>query len=478
MIAATEPECFDVVIAGGGPAGSAAGLTLLKRPGTRVAVIEATGYEPPRLGEALTPGVRPLLEYLDLWEPFRRGQSIEAYGSLAAWGSPVLNALDYMFTLHGSGWNLDRCAFDRLLAEAFAARGGSLCLRARLVACRPATGGGWDLQMRTEVGDRWLRCRRLIDATGRAASLARRLGARRRRHDRLAGVARIGRVPDGRALQQVTLVEACAYGWWYSAPVPGGRMSVVLMSDADEIRRLAAARTDRWETLLAETEATRERAAGLAFDGGPVVRSAESARLDPAGGPGWVAVGDAVASHDPLSSSGIPHAIGSAVQGAIVTAAALDGTSAALAPYGEGIEADYRRYLETRWRYYRREGRWPEAAFWRRRREEIRLDPMALVTGCRGSVGGSVHLEAHLARDLLGLCRPGLALHAIARAFVDAHPEVPDERAILGLQELAADGRLATDRPPMEKGPAFAGPHAMRWSKSGQEPGLTSPTST
>ncbi|MHC4880808.1 MAG: tryptophan 7-halogenase, partial [Planctomycetota bacterium] len=63
-------DCFDVVILGGGPAGCAAGLTLLKRDGVSVAIVEASDYTVPRIGESLTPGIRPLLEYLDLWCDF------------------------------------------------------------------------------------------------------------------------------------------------------------------------------------------------------------------------------------------------------------------------------------------------------------------------------------------------------------------------------------------------------------------------
>ena len=93
---------FDVVILGGGPAGTAAGMTLLKREGLSVAVVEASDYTTPRMGESLSPGMRPLLEYLHIWEPFKQEQSLKTFGSQAAWGSDTPSALDYMFTLHGN----------------------------------------------------------------------------------------------------------------------------------------------------------------------------------------------------------------------------------------------------------------------------------------------------------------------------------------------------------------------------------------
>ena len=139
---------FDVIILGGGPGGTAAGMTLLKRDGVDVAVVEASNYTSPRIGESLTPGVRPLLEYLDIWQRFRSEQSLESFGSQAAWGSDYLQALDYMFTPHGAGWCLDRVRFDRMLASAFRDRGGHLLTNTHFVGCVRKSNGSWGVQVK------------------------------------------------------------------------------------------------------------------------------------------------------------------------------------------------------------------------------------------------------------------------------------------------------------------------------------------
>ena len=432
-------QSVDVAVLGGGPAGTAAALTLLKRPGVSVAVVEGSAYDAPRAGESLTPGVRPLLEYLGVWDAFRQQNALEAFGSHAAWGRPDLGSLDYLFTLHGTGWSLDRVAFDRMLADAVAARGGAVLTRTRFAGAA-RDGDGWAVRLEGETAGT-LRARYLIDATGRPARLARRLGAVREVHDRLVGVGGIARLADGAAVESAVVVEATELGWWYSAPVPGRGLAVVLMSDADLVSRHHLRMPEVWTRRLRETDHTRARAEGAALPE-PRVVSAHTGRLLQPGGDGWVAVGDAVASHDPLSSTGIPHALGSGVHGALVAADALFAEGAMLPAYAEGVRADVDQYLLTRDRYYQREARWPDAPFWARRRARVALDPRATIVGASGAPGRPVHLTPARAAALLDRCREGRPVHEAVRAFAEAYPDVPHQRAILGLQELVGRGAV------------------------------------
>src|SRR5260370_9932183 len=92
--------------------------------------------------------------------------------------------------------------------------------------------------------------------------------------------------------------------------------------------------------------------------GPPRRGGAGSARLDRAGGDGWLAIGDAAMSFDPISSHGM-----------------LTALSTGLAA-GETSLADYQSFADTTWRAYARmrhacyagEGLWGEAPSWRRTR--------------------------------------------------------------------------------------------------------------
>lgn len=355
----------DVAIVGGGPAGLAAGLTLLKRPGTRVTLIDAAGFDAPRIGESLSPGVRELLRYLGVWAAVQGSQSLDLFANRAAWGSAEPTALDFMMTVHGSGWALDRLAFDRMLAEAFVARGGRLIAPARCREIGRVPGRGWHLRLRTSEGERDLYGRYLIDASGRSGTVARRTGAERRAADALVGVCRTGRCAG--PIEQSLLVETVPDGWWYTAPLPQGRIAAVFMSDADLVSRAGAAKTSGWTRRLDAAPLTRDRLAGVRFDGDVRTHLAGSSILDPMGGADWVAVGDAAAARDPLSASGIPHALGTGAHGARVAADALYGTGALLPHYRQALTADYQVYLDTRARIYAAERRWPQAPFWHRR---------------------------------------------------------------------------------------------------------------
>ena len=107
----------DVAVAGGGQAGLAAALTLLRYTRRRVTVVESSEYDGFRIGETASPGLQPMLVYLGAWETFLADRHRPALGTSAAWGRPELSSRDFLFTGRGNGWHLDRCRFDATLAS-------------------------------------------------------------------------------------------------------------------------------------------------------------------------------------------------------------------------------------------------------------------------------------------------------------------------------------------------------------------------
>src|SRR5258708_38707376 len=77
-------QSFDVVVAGGGPAGAVAALDLSRR-GFRVALIEKSAYENPRVGETRPPEIRRPLTELGGWEGFLSAIRLEVYGICSRW---------------------------------------------------------------------------------------------------------------------------------------------------------------------------------------------------------------------------------------------------------------------------------------------------------------------------------------------------------------------------------------------------------
>jgi flavin-dependent dehydrogenase len=361
------PEAeVDVTVIGGGPAGAAAALTLLRYTSLHVALIERTRFEEARLGEALPPGVAPLLTYLDAGRVLDASTHLQARGTAASWGSPDVVSRDFLFAGRGKGWHLDRGQFDRSLASLVGERGGEAMLGTILVS-DTRVAGRWRLRLRNAAGVCDVSTRFVIDASGRRAAFARRRGARRTIDDPLFGV--VGRLSSSSAqtFDSQILVESCPAGWWYSALVPGDCMVAVLMTDAATIRRHRLHTPNGWLEHLDLTDHTRQRTADRVLAERPFVCPAFSQILNPMAGDGWIAAGDAAVGFDPLSSMGIGYALSSGIHAARAAADALEGSDARLREYAGHVRAHYDAYWTRRCKYYALERRWLDAPFWTRR---------------------------------------------------------------------------------------------------------------
>ncbi len=356
---------FDVAVVGGGPGGGATALTLrAHEPRLSVVLLEASRYDAPRIGETLPPTSQALLENLGVWEAFLASEPGASHGTSSAWGGAGFRDNPFVLSARGPGWHIDRTRFDSLLAEQARRRGADLRLRSRVAGAERGPSG-WRLRL---AGGGEIEARFLVDASGRGAWLARRLGARVRAEDRLVGFARFFTVPEPG--ESVTLVEPFSEGWWYTAPLPDRRRVVALMTDADIARRLRAGSPEGWQERLDDTARVGPAVAGGAPAAPLLARSAASQRLEPVAGDDWIAVGDAASTIDPLSSQGMLKALRSGIFAAYAVADRLvHGESAGLERYEGYVARELAAHRRARARYYSEETRWPESIFWNRRRE-------------------------------------------------------------------------------------------------------------
>jgi len=368
---------FDAAVAGAGPAGSATARWLALR-GWRVALVERTHFEAPRIGESLAPNVQEPLRALDLWPDFMALAPLPSWGSRSLWGDAAPQSHSHLLSPYGCGWHVDRRAFDHMLAHAARAAGAHL-FRGASVQRSEYRDGCWCLQ----GPPRTLRARVLIDATGRRAHVARALGARRVLFDRLVGMAVHWAGVDA-AERGHLLVEAASEGWWYSAPLPRSAqhepeaMIAMLMTDADLCGRPRLGAAEFWQASLQSALATRQRLAPAHRISAPQVHCAFSQRLRRDGandaGP-WLAVGDATLAVDPVSGSGVLRALRTARAAADAVDALLARPSAwreTLAGYEAERDKECTNYLLERAQYYAAEQRF-DTPFWRRRQVLRRL---------------------------------------------------------------------------------------------------------
>jgi flavin-dependent dehydrogenase len=356
----------DVAVIGGGPAGTAAALTLLRYTKHDVLVVEGTNYELPRPGETVSAAVVPLLEYLGAWQKIHNEQKLEAYSSEAAWGTQALVSRDFVFTGRGNGWHLDRRAFDAALAAHVKETGGKLLNRTWLRSVQYQQER-WELELRGENGPLCVSARQVIDATGRRSTFGQRAGARRKRYDQLVGVLGYFETDDGPGVAHSVLVESVPTGWWYSAPLPGRQVVAAFMTDADQFRNDRLLQKKHFLEQLAATSYTQARIRDGRLITGPHVFPAGTQQLEPCIGPGWVAAGDAAVAFDPLSSLGIGHALASGIQAARIADERLRGSEELALAFPADVERHLSMFSMQQRKVYAMERRWPEMPFWMRR---------------------------------------------------------------------------------------------------------------
>lgn len=371
MAAPDEPRAYDVAVIGGGPAGTAAALTLA-RAGRRALLVDATpaghGFA---AGEGLPPAAVPLLHDLGVLEAFLADEHLPSYGNESVWGGPSPVIHDFIRDPRGHGFHLDRARFDATLRRRAREEGAEVRAATRLHAFARDDAGGFRLSLKGDAAAE-ARCAFLVDATGRAASVARRLGARRIQDDAQIAIITVyerDEQAEQRDRNSLTLVESVPEGWWYTALLPRRRRVVVFLTDADLPAARAAATPAGFDELLARTRRVRARLEAAPYRRilGPRGGPASTSRLAEAHGAGWVAIGDAAMAFDPLSSQGILTALYAGLRVGLALHAELAGAAGSVARESAAQGRIHEVYRERRRLIHAEERRWPRAPYWRRR---------------------------------------------------------------------------------------------------------------
>jgi flavin-dependent dehydrogenase len=366
----TSTDRAVVAVIGGGPAGASAALELA-RCGIGTRLLERSDGSGSPVGECLAPSANPLLHRLGLDEVMLTSGALPSYGNRSSWGGDGTPAdRDFLREALGHGWHLDRPAFNGALLDAVEAVGVPVWRQTRMTALTHARHT-WEIGTVSSGGARTLSASMLVDASGRAAVVARRQAVRRRAFDsQIAAVTILE--GDGRPapLQDATtVIEAAACGWWYAALLPDRRLAVAWFTDPDLLSRSGAWRPPGWWDLLRRSNHVWNVVASHGYGMPRRIRvvAAGSSLLNRATGDGWIATGDAAAAFDPLSSHGIGSALASGMSAAKAVAATLAGDATAWAAYDERLRSGYAHYLWARHAYYADERRWPQSHFWARR---------------------------------------------------------------------------------------------------------------
>lgn len=282
-----------ILVAGGGPAGLAAAIALAERC-MAVTVVDTNGGVALTRAEMVPQGAREILERLGLADALADSVALEAV--VSRWGKAQAQGADPGLGLHG--WGLDRRALSKTMIRRARAMGVRI-LTGRLKDHR-RTDTGWHLSVSTMNGPRRVEAAYLIDATGRPARIARRQGTRRLHGPDLVAVVWHRPQRGMRCMQ----AEAVADGWWYAVPHRQG-VSLGFVTSADRAKEVCKAPA----AVLESCRGTLDLVSVAGASDTVHAMDCRAARLEQFFGPGWLAVGDAAASFDPISSQGLFNAL-------------------------------------------------------------------------------------------------------------------------------------------------------------------------
>ena len=360
-----------IAIIGGGPAGSATAIALLNALKAQRSTedIELCLFNRPKakgwnVGETIPPAATGVLHELGVPHILDKQIHSECTGSLSVWGSDQAVANDFMLDLSGTGFHLNRTAFDARLLQTAQACGAHLFDGYSLRSARD----DYVLDFVVNGETRSFHADFVVDASGPSAAFARRLGIARNVIDEVISV--YARIPCySESFPSHTLIEATAHGWWYVSNIPGNQCMVSFTTDKQHIAEHHLLHGNHWQHGYAQTRWIKQfLPVDDLRDAELHTASACSAILSACVGERWLAVGDAASSYDSISSAGITKALLQGKQaGEAIADFLLDNNSDSLARYQDSVFEQFNQYLGLRHYLYQREQRFADDSFWQRR---------------------------------------------------------------------------------------------------------------
>ncbi len=371
---------FHVYVIGGGPAGSATALSMIKHmtqvgsDQLTVHVVTGPVSSKTAIGETVPPIADHHLHQLGL-APLDHTDHLPCPGSLSVWGQDQPGYNDFSLTPIGQGHHLNRKLFNASLLDAAEAQGAAVMEGAKLLAMRP-DGDGYELTLESGGEVCQQHADFVVDATGIQAKVARSLGVARNQYDAVISCCHVFPLNQSKPSASKgshTLVAAVEQGWWYGTELPKQKALISFCTDKQTLKKGSYQNGSQWMQLLQSSgwfyQQCTERMGIIPEPESLALRVSPSAILSNVIGPRWLAVGDAACSYDSMTSAGITKALEQGLlAGEAIVKRLFDDDAAAMAHYQDRVFAGFNEYLNLHQTLYRSERRFPKSAFWYNRR--------------------------------------------------------------------------------------------------------------